>query len=89
MSDNLTLSAFAEFCESKPADESYYYDDVTRCACGQYASAIGEPRFFYKAIGFNTPQDPFWDKADRLACYFPRTFGALATRLRSALETKP
>jgi hypothetical protein len=78
MTDKLTLAAFAEFCESKPADEKYEYIDVGNCACAQFA----------KSIGFSSQADlpqPLWEDAEEQACQRPRTFGALAKRLREAV----
>ena len=87
MSDNLTLSAFAEFCESKPADEEYDYGDWRACACAQYARHCGKEYRVAAAIEYGN----FWQRAEYYAAGInePRTFGALASRLRSALETKP
>jgi hypothetical protein len=74
-----TLEAFAEFCESKPADEGYSYLWTHACACGQFADSLN--------VSWLMPwlhNNPFWNKADNISSKFPHTFGALAWRLREA-----
>ncbi len=83
MKPQLTLEAFAEFCEGKPAGDVYNWADFENCACGQYATSLGIP--ISETEKFNG-EHTFWYKAQWNAMMVsPRTFGALATRLRAAL----
>lgn len=82
MRNPLTLEAFAEFCESKPADEEYAFTSPSRCACGQYASSLGiGPEWIWDHVQFGR----FWSDPHVEASRMPRTFGALAARLRAAI----
>lgn len=81
--DPLTLEAFAEWCETKPAGRAYDYGDPCNCACAQYAESIDVPYIVADAVEHGS----FWEKAEYHAvnCEDPdRTFGALAKRLREA-----
>jgi hypothetical protein len=81
--DRLTKEAFAEFCESKPADETYDYWSVRECACGQYSRFIGDTS--WKNYGVDKAADRVWDQFNREAQQVrPSTFGALAARLRAS-----
>jgi hypothetical protein len=84
MRNVLTLEAFAEWCESKPADAEYTYWDAGRCACAQYAKTMGlDFQQLLPAAIIKGDWDAFWLKADGLAGEEPYTFSALASRLRS------
>lgn len=85
MKPQLTIEAFADWCEKQPADEAYdfYAKD---CAWGQFLTSLGVE---YACVGFNT-----WTGSDGQRRCFPsgiafpveeepHTFGALASRLRS------
>lgn len=74
MRNPLSLEAFADWCEKKPADEEYYYPDPTICACGQYA----------KYLGMNPSEVIGFSDLNLYAALSPWTFGALAQRLREA-----
>lgn len=56
----LTLEAFAEFCESK-GDQEFDYEDVTYCACGQYAQHLGVRTWF------SLVNSKFWNDANDCA----------------------
>lgn len=77
MSKNLiTTEAFADFCESKPADEAYNYSYSWECAVAQFLQSIGVQNFDLDSDDIPEPfQEPVLG--------WPRTFGALAKRLRS------
>lgn len=73
MKNMLTLEAFADWCEKQPVGKVYPYTDVKNCACSQYA----------KSLGVKVAFGSFWYKAEFIAAKHPRTFGALAGRLRA------
>jgi len=75
MRNPLTKEAFAEFCESKPADKTYDIIDANSCAVAQFLKANGVQNF--SLYSWEVPE------AYRTAFDRPWTFGALATRLRS------
>ncbi len=80
MKPQLTLEAFAEFCEGKPAGQVYCYFDTGHCACAEYARHLG--------IDYQVAQGKFWAKAEFHAANWDgkkATYGALAARLRAAL----
>ena len=74
----LTIEAFADWCEKQPAEKEYKYTAPRVCACGQYASWLG-----WKG-SWLTSETQFWAAADDFAIEPPHTFGALAARLRAA-----
>lgn len=65
-----SISEFRTFCESKPADEEYTYGCLDDPLC----------KFSPEADG----NDAGYLEADDAAFARPRTFGALASRLREA-----
>ena len=77
MKPQLSIEAFAEFCERKPADEQYNYWSMTECACAQYARHLGGQ--------LQGKRKAFWFKINVIATPEPHTFGALAARLRASL----
>ena len=88
MSKNLlTIEAFVEWCERKPADEAYVFCDWKECACGQYAALLGiDSSAWADALlddAIHGDGRGFWATANSAAYDEPRTFSALAKRLRS------
>ena len=76
----LTIAAMAEWAAKRPAAEEYTWFDIGMCPCGQYAREHG------LADWYDPRKDrtsPFWDEANSIAYGRPRTFGALAERLRA------
>ena len=81
MKQQLSLEAFADWCEKQPEGRVYRWVDYNECACGQYAASLGITgwcKHVYKG--------GFWDVANRVAFQVsaPRTFRALAAHLRAA-----
>lgn len=71
---------FLEFCRSKPADEEYDYWDTRNCAVQQFVQqGLGYEADSVRAYGHVA------HASRHLAIPQPWTFGALATRLASAL----
>lgn len=81
MKNPLSLEAFADWCERKPADEEYDWFDCNVCAASQYAKELGISNFADLAI-----PGTFLFRASELAFPEPHTFGALAERLREAAQ---
>ena len=86
MRNPLTLEAFAEWCEKQPAEKEFDYIDPQRCACAQYADHIKFEGDWLLSMA-DKPGD-FWGVMDTHALHLfkPRTFGALASRLRARQE---
>jgi hypothetical protein len=90
MRNPISIEAFAEFCERKPAGEVYEYGDFANCAVAQYCRTLGIeysvaalPRVVNN--GFEKPVG-FWQTAELCAVKAStRTFGDLAQRLRAAM----
>ena len=84
MKPQLTLEAFAEFCEGKPADEVYCYMDDGHCACAEYARSLGIAYRVANPISYGS----FWERAEHHAISVwqdgAATYGALAARLRAS-----
>lgn len=88
MRPQLTIEAFADWCEKQPAEKSYNWASEDNCACAQYAKALGMPDAFEGRYS----TDGFWAKADQIALRddfifradWSDTFGNLAARLRAA-----
>ena len=78
MTNPLTLKAFAEWCESKPADEVYDWMSCEDCAISQY---VREREASYIDVA-NLPTNE--GRLEDTAYDEPRTFGALASRLRAS-----
>ncbi len=87
------LEAFLRFCESKPAEEAYPYDDECNCAVGQFVRHIGghydKSTDLYVVDGAEYATNSDSDEAPALAILLAGetngTFGALSARLRAAL----
>jgi hypothetical protein len=72
----LSLEAFADWAEKQPAKQKYDYWDTETCACTQFANSAG-------IVRITDDIRDFWVNAQSIACELPRTFGALAARLRA------
>ncbi len=85
----LTREAFAEFCESKPADEKYEYTDSQNCAFCQFLKHLGfkspsvGPFSWWPYDGRESDRQPLPDGVGSALVGMPETFGALAARLRN------
>jgi hypothetical protein len=86
MKPQLTIEAFADWCERQPAERAYDYHDYRTCACAQYAATIGlsPDEWIDKAIGC---PETMWGTANCEANSKPWTFGALAIRLRAQVQS--
>lgn len=84
----LTIEAVAEWCESKPADERYFYIDPEACALAQFLRDNGYPEARVNGWGWRESRKTtdYSDIPDELvnAAVEERTFGGLAARLREA-----
>lgn len=89
MKNILTLESFADWVEKQPAEKEYDFCDCCGCACHQYLSAIGlpvkyvSPNWWSDVFGAEHPL-PFGFNAAANGYGEPRTFGALALRLRQS-----
>lgn len=89
MKPQLTIEAFADWCEKRPAGDGYNWADEDNCATAQYAKSLGMLEAFSRR---NKPgASKFWCAGEQIALrddYFEAgfrdTFGALAARLRRA-----
>jgi len=94
MKNLLTLEAFADWAEKKPADEVFDITSPWSCAVAQYAHSLGftgatcefeinagDERVI--AIAKLTPE-LMWSGPEKGV---DRTFGALASRLRTASQS--
>jgi hypothetical protein len=81
--DSPSRDGFIRFCESKPPEEKYNYHDGFVCAVGQYYQSCGRHTEWMRRID-NPVGWELMDKLDGIAnrCA-SRTFGELATMLRS------
>lgn len=90
MKPQLTIEAFADWCEKQPPEKEYNYCDEPHCAMSQFVKSIGFDTeavvdclfggvYFRLSDGrqIDLPQ-AFSDAA----IADPQTFGALASRLR-------
>lgn len=75
---------FLTFCRSKPADETYSFWSLDRCACAQFAEALGWPGYNDANKSQRELRAAIGQKWNLLAFPEPRTFGALADRLEAA-----
>jgi hypothetical protein len=73
-----SLRTFLAWAEKQPADKQYNYLDSGICACGQFAAYIGQ-----QSDWMNRQSGSIWCALDDYAHMWPRTFGALAGRLRA------
>jgi hypothetical protein len=90
MRNPLSIEAFTEWCEKKPAGEEYNYDDKYNCAFGQYLQSLG---FESASVGGyhwrpsareESRVFPHPAMVGALATN-PYTFGSLSKRLRAAM----
>lgn len=86
MKNPLTIEAFAEWCESKPADERYEYMDDCGCAFFQYLQDRGFQPARVDGYGWyshdGNQYHPLPAGVEDPLCQGDSTFGALAARLR-------
>lgn len=80
MRNPLTIEAFAEWAEKKPANETYDYCSSEACAAAQYLQSLGVQK--YNLPSYKLPKG--WLGPLQTG---PDTFGALAQRLRASLNT--
>lgn len=93
MKPQLSIEAFADWCEKQPADKAYSYSNCGgHCAFGQYLEWLGLPvDFVAMDVWLDTRGErrplPVWvDEMVIGAGYSDRashTFGSLAARLRA------
>lgn len=83
---------FLDFCKAKPAGEEYDYYDTRNCALCQLARdvyGIRNPRaggsYWLDEKDPSGAEHHLPDKAELVVARYPRTFGALASRLEAAL----
>ena len=76
MRPQITVEAFAEFCERKPAGERYDFTEMKRCAVAQFLQSVGVQNF---ALLSNEIPEAFKNPVQ----FGDWTFGALAARLRA------
>lgn len=85
MKPQLTIEAFADWCEKQPAEKSYDYMDTTNCAFCQYLRSLGiEANVGQTRYYVGDALRPMPDGIDRAVDLGVRTFGALAARLRAS-----
>jgi hypothetical protein len=94
MRNPLSIEAFADWCEKKPADEAYSYSNICGpCAFAQYLIHLGFPVDYvgadhWRDLSRTEHRLPDWvDEIVKDSSYGPspsHTFGALAKRLREA-----
>ena len=83
----LTIEAFADWCEKQPADLEYNVLCPRQCAVGQFARDIGFPHGSTTGFQIDAGRGrclTIQGLTDYHAIDFPNTFGALAARLRAA-----
>lgn len=89
MRNPLTLEAFADWCEKQPPETAYNYSNSKECAVTTYLKSLGLP-CLSSAMGYWRDYDrvkhDLNGNFDHSASPLPRTFGALAQRLRAAAE---
>ncbi len=77
MKPQLSIEAFAEFCERKPARQKYDFCDAKNCALAQFLKAADVQNF--ELATHEIPSAFRWQI--QLGSW---TFGALAKRLRAS-----
>lgn len=76
-----TFEAFADWIrDNRQIDRIYDWSSCRVCACAQYAHSLGISDWENHIRDGN-----FWDRANQIACAFPRTYGALEQRLRTGV----
>jgi hypothetical protein len=87
MKPQLTLEAFADWCEKQPARRKYDWASEQNCAVAQYAAFLGMTEHFSSRFMIEG-HEGFWVQAEQIALRDDYvdidTFGRLATRLRTA-----
>jgi hypothetical protein len=78
--DSPSREGFIRFCESKPPEEQYSYNDGSKCAVGQYYRKCGLFSEWMFRISEPTGHELMYELD--MAAHASRTFGALAVRLR-------
>jgi hypothetical protein len=81
MKPQLTIEAFADWCEKQPAEKTYDWIDGDACAACQYARSLGLYDAWASRHLAPSAVGNFLIQASR-AAHGSRTFGALASRLR-------
>jgi hypothetical protein len=90
MPEALSLKAFAEFCESRPADEAYDYINPSRCPVAMFLRSNGYPSArvvpaAWRESAATSDYHDFDQRIEDAVNIEPCAFGALSTRLRAAL----
>lgn len=91
MKPQLSLEAFAEFCERKPAHEEFNICSPRICAVGLFAKSLGFERGSDPDFAIDAGRGrslPIQGLTDKIMCDGERTFGALAARLRAAAKAE-
>ena len=87
MRNPLTLEAFAAWCETRPANEVYFYSDCEECAFAEYLSWVGLARPIVGTRDYcDGPRGtyhPLPDGIDAAVRAEPWTYGDLSARLRA------
>jgi hypothetical protein len=89
-----SIKTMLAWVEKQPPEKQYVYSDETGCACAQFADAIGRgAEWANRPLGalddlFLACGKSVWRQLDHIACPWPRTFGALAERLRFEERTQ-
>lgn len=86
MQTPLSLRAFLSWVEKQPADKEYQWSSFCGCAVDQYAATLGISFGDIYVDEVCKTETGFWRVADDIACEMPRTFGALASRLREQVQ---
>lgn len=81
MKPQLSLEAFADWCEKQPAELAYDWHSTWSCAIARYVKTLGDDDLYRKVSNLRTSSGVL---CERLALTRPWTFGALAARLRAA-----
>ena len=98
MRPQLTIEAFADWCDKQPAEKEYNYGSITDCAFCQYLQSLGFESVRVSPYGWRLRNDgPFayralpdgLDEAVRAGVEYGSggplwTFGALSLRLRQS-----
>lgn len=79
-----SLQSFYNFCNTRPASQAYPYHE--HCAVMQYGMSLGIPDVYMdmRYVGKNGPKEEW----ETLARGYPRTFGALAARIRERIAIR-
>jgi hypothetical protein len=88
------MEKFEQFCLSKPADETYDYQNPTECPCAQFAKSVGMEQEYYGTSGkekfiIDPEQGYAFVEAEIYAATKPHNFGALADRIKKRVHDQP